>query len=185
MDVMWDVSDPTLTGAERSRIEVTADGWLLTGVVVAAYDGRPLDVDYQVLVDAGWATRSVDVTMDRLAKPRRLRLDRSTNALWRIDGAPAPELDGCLDVDLGVTPSTNTLPIRRLGLKVGQELEIDVAWVKFPELRVDRGRQTYARISAETWRYTSGEYTADLTVDENGCVTRYGNDLWKQVPLSQ
>ncbi len=145
--------------------------------------GARFDVDYRVVVDDAWATQSVDVAMDRLTRPRRLRIDRSVDGSWTVDGEPVPELDGCVDVDLGVTPSTNTLPMRRLDLGVGEEREIDVAWVRFPDLWVDRGRQTYARFSAEVWRYTSERFTADLTVDEDGVVIRYGDDLWRRVAV--
>ncbi len=39
--------------------------------------------------------------------------------LWLVNGAPEPRLTHCQDVDIGVTPATNTLPIRRLCLPVG------------------------------------------------------------------
>ncbi|MDP8929270.1 MAG: putative glycolipid-binding domain-containing protein, partial [Actinomycetota bacterium] len=161
----------------------TGEGWVLSGLVVASYDERPIDVRYRATVDEGWATRSVVVTVDQLKQPRRLELDRSSDGNWTVVGLAAPELDGCVDVDLGVTPSTNTLPIRRLDLDVGAQEEIEVAWVRFPDLRVERGRQHYARIAAELWRYSSGDFTADLIVDEVGLVIRYGADLWQQVAM--
>ena len=34
---------------------------------------------------------------------------------WRVDERERPDLEGCLDVDIQITPFTNTLPIRRLG----------------------------------------------------------------------
>lgn len=180
-DLIWTVSHPSLTGAERCRLEADVTGWLLTGVIAASYDRTPLDVHYEVATNEGWVTRSVSVTSDRLTRPRRLRLDRAAGGTWTIEGQPAPELDGCMDVDLGVTPATNTLPIRRLDLDIGAEQDIDVAWVRFPDLRVERGRQTYARISHEVWRYSSSSFTADITVDDDGLVVRYGDDLWRQV----
>lgn len=178
MDLIWTVSHPVLAGAERSQVQVTSHGWVLAGLVVASYGGRPLDAQYRVAVDDGWATRSAAVTIDRLTQPKRLQLDRSLDGDWSVNGEPAPELGGCVDVDLGVTPSTNTLPIRRLGLDVGQEREIDVAWVRFPDLRVARVQQRYARIAADIWRYSSEDFIADLVVDEAGAVIRYGEDLW-------
>lgn len=184
MDLIWTVSHPRLAGAERCTLHTDLDGWVLAGVVVASYEQRPLDVRYRVAVDGGWATRSVAITTDDLTRPRALHLDRSTDGTWTIDGEAAPELEGCVDVDVGVTPSTNTLPIRRLGLAVGGEEEVDVAWVRFPALRVERGRQTYARIAPDVWRYRSDGFTADLTVDEDGLVVRYGDDLWRRVTRS-
>lgn len=182
-DLIWTVSHPNVAGAERSNLRSTDEGWVLSGLVVASYDERPIDARYRITVDEGWATRSVVVTVDELTQPRRLELDRSSDGNWTMDGLAAPELDGCVDVDLGVTPSTNTLPIRRLDLDVGAQEEIEVAWVRFPDLRVKRGRQHYARIAAELWRYTSGEFTADLIVDEAGIAVRYGRDLWHQVAV--
>ncbi len=64
---------------------------------------------------------------------------------------------------------------------MGCEREIAVAWVKFPDLRVERGLQTYTHIANNVWRYTSGAFTADLTVDGSGMVVRYGDNLWRRV----
>jgi hypothetical protein len=181
IDLVWTVSHPTLTGAERCTVHGTDEGWVLAGVVVAVLEGRPIDVRYRVTVDELWVTRTVSVAADELGKAARLDLVRSNTGTWTVDGQAAPELDGCVDVDLGITPVTNTLPIRRLDLEVGAEQEIDVAWVRFPHLRVERGRQRYARLAPETWRYSSQAFTADLAVDENGLVVRYGHDLWRRV----
>lgn len=183
-DLVWLVTRPDIAGAERCRIVPVEGGWDLSGVVVAAYDGRAVDVRYALAVDEGWGTRSVAVTMDDLVHPVRLELSRSTMGRWTVDGRTAPELEGCVDVDLGISPLTNTLPIRRLGLDVGEEAEIEVAWVRFPEFRVDRGRQRYARLAADVWRYSSEGFTADLVVDEHGLVVRYGHDLWRRIALA-
>lgn len=180
VDVVWTVSHPDLAGAERCRMDSDAMGWFLTGVVVATYELAPIDVLYEVAVGDDWATRLVSVVVDRLTHARRVRLDRGADGNWTVDGAAAPALDGCIDVDLGITPATNTLPIRRLGLEVGSEREIAVAWVKFPGLRVQRAVQTYTRIADNVWRYTSGTFAADLSVDGDGLVVRYGDDLWRR-----
>ena len=101
---------------------------------------------------------------------------------WRADGEPVPALDGCLDVDLGWTPATNTLPIRRLDLAVDDEATIPVAFLRFPELTLVRSDQTYSRLAADRWRYRSGPYDFELTTDpDTGIVTRYGDELWRVV----
>ena len=41
--------------------------------------------------------------------------------------ALSAHLDGCPDVDFGWTPATNTVPIRRLGLEVGETASITAA----------------------------------------------------------
>src|SRR6478752_2249969 len=65
---------------------------------------------------------------------------------WTVDGAPARALSGCSDVDLGCSPSTNTLPIRRLRLAIGASHSIKAAWIRFPELQIVKAEQTYTRL---------------------------------------
>lgn len=116
---------------------------------------------YRVVVDAGWRTQSLRVEGWVGAERFALSLD-----------APLP--DGCVDVDLGFTPSTNTVPIRRLGLAVGEESRVSAAWLRYPELRLERLEQTYRRTGQRTWQYTSATgFTGALEVDEHGFVLAY------------
>jgi hypothetical protein len=85
-----------------------------------------------------------------------------------------------VDVDLSFTPATNTLPIRRLGLAVGEEAEIAVAWLVWPELRFERARQRYTRLAEDRYRYTQDDFEAELTVDKEGLVLEY-EGLWRAV----
>jgi hypothetical protein len=84
-----------------------------------------------------------------------------------------------VDVDLGFTPSTNLLPIRRLSLAVGAEASIRAAWLRFPGLELEPLEQVYRRESEHRYRYESGggRFAAELEVDEFGLVARYG-DYW-------
>ena len=77
-----------------------------------------------------------------------------------IDGRIRPDLDGCTDVDLGWSPITNVIPMRRLGLRVGDSVELLAAWVRFPELDVVANRQRYTRVTEN--RYESGPYDFEL-----------------------
>ena len=88
------------------------------------------------------------------------------------------ELDGCEDVDVRVTPATNTLPIRRLELAMHQAVEVRAAWVGLPDLQVASLEQIYERVDERRYRYRSGDFAADLVVDDAGLVLRYGDRLW-------
>jgi hypothetical protein len=46
------------------------------------------------------------------------------------DGVRIRELQGAIDVDLGITPVTHSLAVRRLGLGVGETAKIPVAWAE-------------------------------------------------------
>jgi hypothetical protein len=70
-----------------------------------------------------------------------------------------------VDLDLGSTPATNTIPIRRLALEIGETTDITVAWVRFPELDVVASEQRYTRLATDRWRYQSGDYDFGLRTD--------------------
>ncbi len=98
------------------------------------------------------------------------------------DGVLAPELAGALDVDLGFTPATNTLPIRRLALAVGESAPVRSAWLRFPEFRLEPLEQTYTRESEQTFRYRAQidnePFVARLDTDVFGRVLSY-EGLWE------
>ncbi len=127
----------------------------------------PSCVDYVVECDAGWRTRCVVV---ELRDHGRIELSADGNGTWSDS-----TLHGCIDVDIAVTPFTNTLPIRRLGLEIGRSEEIQVAYVRLPELRVERVLQQYTRIAPQRYRYeglTTG-FVAEIDVDGEGVVIDY------------
>lgn len=84
-------------------------------------------------------------------------------------------LRGCEDVDLGITPATNTLPIRRLNLPIGETRAVTAAWVRFPDLQIEPLPQHYTRLDRQRYRYESGDgaYTTEIVVDERSLVTHY------------
>jgi hypothetical protein len=112
-----------------------------------------------------------------------VELCRDQDGRWWRDGAESEEVRGTVDVDLGFTPATNTLPIRRLGLEVGELAHLDAVWVRFPEMKVEVLTQTYERLGDRMYRYTSPGFQRDIEVDDAGVVIRYGDDLWQAIEL--
>jgi uncharacterized protein len=89
---------------------------------------------------------------------------------------PLPQLAGAIDIDISITPFTNTLPIRRLRLQTGQSQEILVAYVQLPGLAVTTDRQRYTcREPDRRYRYESldGDFTREIEVDGHGLVVTY------------
>ncbi|MBN1529366.1 MAG: putative glycolipid-binding domain-containing protein [Thermoleophilaceae bacterium] len=117
----------------------------------------------------GWVTESGIVE----ALADRVRVDADGLGAWRVDGEPRPDLDGCLDLDLEASACTNALPVRRLALEPGQRADAPAAWVRIPDLRVERLEQTYLRLPDEDGR-SRYEYEApDLGF---GCVIVFDAD---------
>ena len=166
-------------GAEYCELRRHPDGWELSGTALVALDGRPLRAHYQVVCDAAWATRAVSLETSAGGTTRTLRLTVDEQRRWWSAGTELLPLRGCADVDLGVSPSTNTLPIRRLGLEIGAAAEIGAAWVRFPDLAVTRLDQRYSRLDARRYRYQSlpDGRTYEIEVDDLGLARRY-EDGW-------
>ena len=181
--VLWRRLD--LPGAEYCSLGRHADGWALAGTVLVALDGHPLRAHYQVLCDDAWATRAVSVEARTGATERSLQLGVDEHHRWWSAGAELVALRGCLDVDLGITPATNTLPIRRLGLPVGASRDIVAAWVGFPDLAIEALPQRYTRLGEHRYRYesTNGGRAYALEVDGLGLVRRY-EDGWECVAVA-
>ena len=169
-------------GREEARVVRTTAGWRLTGEVHVEEEGAAARLCYAIDCDPEWRTRSAVIEGEAGDHPVRLELAADGTGQWTRDGTPVPELSGTTDVDLGFTPATNTLPIRRLALAVGEAAPVRSAWVRFPELRLEPLEQTYTRESGRAYRYRAivdGEpFTALLQTDEFGRVLRY-EGLWE------
>ena len=133
-------------------------GLSLIGTILGAEGGLPTRIEYQVFADGSGFTTAVHVRDLRGFHQRTIALVRDAKGGWTVDGAPARELKGCRDIDLGCSPATNTLPIRGLRLAIGMTQEIRAAWVRFPVLTVVRAVQNYTRVDEFTYRYASGSF---------------------------
>jgi hypothetical protein len=170
--VAWRRSDEVETN-EHCTLTLRDSGLSLVGTVIGSEGGLPVRIEYRVLTDRSGVTTAAHVRDLRGFETRTIALERGIKGAWTVDGKPARGLKGCADIDLGCSPSTNTLPIRRLRLAVGASETIQAAWLRFPELTVVKTAQTYTRLDDFTWRYASGTFEAELTVDDDGLVTAY------------
>lgn len=167
---------------ERVIIGAADNGFALSGLILQAHQETPCLVRYMIRVDESWRTRSVEVDLENGGR-RHLSLNADGQGRWVSGDQPLDELEGCIDVDLEWSPSTNTLPIRRLGLKVGESRTVTALWIQFPSLELQSLQQSYERISEDRYHYRSGRFTAELTVDADGLVLEYGVN-WKGVASS-
>lgn len=169
-------------GHEEALIEQTATGWHLAGDLEVEESGIAARLRYRIDCDPAWRTQSALIQGQAGGKPVRFALAADGAGHWTYDGIPVPALAGALDVDLGFTPATNTLPIRRLALAVGERAPVRSAWLRFPELRLEPLDQTYTREAEQCFRYRAlvdGEpFVARLETDAFGRVVCY-EGLWQ------
>jgi uncharacterized protein len=133
-------------GFEVLFVSGSRHGVRCEGEVAAVEDGVAWAVSYALLLDSEWRTRSAHVACLTPTGRAAVLLEGDGHGRWRVDGEPEPGLDGCSDVDLEASVFTNALPIRRLQLAVGENADAPAAYVRVPELRVERLEQRYQRL---------------------------------------
>jgi hypothetical protein len=171
-------------GKEHLYLVRSDSGWIADGLILAAPVRPPFRLHYRLDLDESWTFRRLQMHQPFLefdaARLPDCELTRDVDGNWHAEGfRDTPDLRGCIDIDITATPFTNTLPIRRLGLAVGESSEIDVAYVYIPEMRLSRSRQRYTRLEPRDdfnhYRFEALEsgFEAEIAVDEEGLVVDY------------
>lgn len=150
-----------------------SEGWTIDGASIFLHEGEPVRLDYLIECDADWNTTFA--TVDGWVGDEVVEVEITVDeGVWTMNGEPVSAVEDCIDLDLNFSPVTNTLPIRRLNLKVGETRSVKAAWLRFPSFQLERLEQIYTRIDDLTVRYeTASGFAATLTVDSDGLVTHY------------
>jgi len=163
--LMWLAYQPP--GNDACRFALTGGNLIVEG---SCQSGDTL-CRYRVRAEPSGITRRARIIVGRRAH----LIERDAGGNWTMGGQPVPEVAGLEDIDLGFTPATNTLPIRRLALAPGTGADVTAAWFDPSDHRLKPLRQRYDRTGPHQYRYTSPDrgVEVDLTVDDFGAVTRY------------
>ena len=140
----------------------------------------PCNLTYVIKCNADWSTKLVVLKGAIGSKPISVTMKADTKRHWYYNGEYISSVNGCLDIDLGFSPSTNLLPIRRLGLVRGRDANVTAAWVAFPSMKLKPLHQVYTKINDHLIHYESagGKFKRDLVVNRLGFVLDYPG-LWQ------
>jgi hypothetical protein len=178
--IMW--SPWTGPGLEHLRLLQQPEGIVADSLILGVYKQEPFRIHYEIHCTGQWRLRAVHVSA--LSPPSRsLHLFTDGEGTWTTEAGEAlPMLQGCLDVDISITPFTNTLPIRRLALQPGATATLPMAYIEAPQMSLQVTQQRYtcldAAPSAGRYRFESlrngvSSFTADLPIDGDGLVLDY------------
>lgn len=158
---------------EGFEVVYTAPGEL-RGHTSAVANGKPYAVLYRIRFDEEWRTREVLVSADTVAGALEVKLASDGAGSWTVNDQPRPDLDGLVDIDLEASACTNTFPVHRLHLAAGETVRTPAVYVQALDLIVRRLDQTYRRLDADRFHYTSeGGFEAVLRCDDNGLIVDY------------
>jgi hypothetical protein len=157
-------------GLERCEMEPTSTGFRIGGTTLITVDGEPFEIRYSILTSPEWIVSTVGVHVQGPEGDRRLALASDRAGSWSVTEEPVAGLDGAVDVDLAWTPAAHTVPIKRLGLEVGESAETIAVGVGFPGHDIERKTLRYERIALRRYRFSTGSYESPLEVDEHELV---------------
>jgi hypothetical protein len=166
-------------GHDTCRLYQIADGWRLTGCAIFDLEGNPCLLNYTVDTDARWRTISAGVSGAIGFEELRLEIEAVPGRGWLLNGVAQNFAGSPLDLDLGFTPATNLLAIRRLDPPLGSDTLAPAAYLAFPDLELRLLEQTYRKTGNTTFAYAAPvyDYKAELTVSPSGFVIDYPG-LW-------
>jgi hypothetical protein len=161
-------------GIEHLVLRQRLDRIVAEGVISATAQEHHFAVLYRIECDPGWRVKSTHVRV--IGADAAIDLISDGAGRWRdATGLERPDLEGAIDVDLSITPFTNTLPIRRLDLTAGQHADIRVVYLSFPDLNLTIDRQRYTCLKRDQYRYESldSDFARNLDVDADGLIVTY------------
>jgi hypothetical protein len=104
---------------------------------------------------------------------------------WMLNGNPVPGLDHLVDLDLGFTPATNLIQLRRVAIDHGQVAQLPAAWFDVDAGTLTELPQTYERRGELAYWYEAPSvgYQGLLELAPNGFIQRYPS-FWEAEPIA-
>jgi uncharacterized protein len=144
--------------------------------------GKLLNVNYQLDINKQWEIQAVKIDFQSDSS-FSIYLHKNKEKQWTNEkGEIISRLNNCTDIDITLTPFTNTLPINRLDLAVGESKEIEVVYFDLPTHKFNPSKQRYTNLGNGVYKYESlaSGFTANLKVDSEGFVLDYPG-IWHRV----
>lgn len=160
---------------EICQVKTLKDTIEVSSSIKGDHEGRFFYIQYHIVVNQAWQAMELAISINMNNQADDFLFRSNGKGEWQFNGKSAPELEGCIDVDISFTPFTNTLPIRRLNMRPGDTREIKVLYVNVTEKKISPLKQQYGCISAGSYHYRDvpNDFEAVISIDEDGYVTDY------------
>ena len=160
---------------ENCLVNITPAGGEINSTIVGLYEGNIYKVSYTIKTNEHWQTIFLAIDSQQNNKTDHTQLEGDGNGNWLYNGKKAEQYNGCIDIDIPLTPFTNTLPIRRLALHQNESSEIHVIYCDILAEQITPVCQKYTRISDAAYHYENvpNDFEATIQVDEFGLVVDY------------
>ena len=168
------------TGIEYQSIEncivtITEEGADIKSSIIGCYYSVIYKLDYQITTNHLWETTFLTIKSQLNDIVRTANFQSDTKRNWFVNGKYIEKLNGCIDIDISLTPLTNTLPINRLKLAEKTNKQIQVLYLDILGQQINPVHQKYTRLSRNEYKYENvpNNFESIITVDELGLVMKY------------
>lgn len=153
----------------------------VNSVIAGLENSQPVNIHYQIKLDDAYEIESLILTSYQ-GEVFEVKMVRENKKWFDGNGKHLEPFDDCNDIDIALTPYTNTIPINRLHLNLGESCQIDVVYVDPVKKSVSRNQQRYTHIESNKYRYESldSNFISDIVVDRDGFVIKYPG-IWEMV----
>jgi hypothetical protein len=143
--------------------------------IVGCSDDVPFKVDYELEMSEDWIISNFNIKACLGNADHSFSLNHNGHGGWYNSGKEWKHLEGCMDIDITLTPFTNSLPINRLSPQLNQQIDIDVVYIDVLRFGITPRRQHYIQLDENTYRFSHDhdDFTADILFDDCKLVTRY------------
>lgn len=132
-------------GIEECSVRWENNGWTVEGLL------HGVDVQYVLRLDPTWRVQQFMLFRD-LPDPD-LWLATDGGGRWgEVNGSHRVDLDACTDIDIALTPITESLLVRRIPLHIGHAADLRVALVDVETLSVTPENRRLTRLADRLWR---------------------------------
>ncbi|MBT8197182.1 MAG: hypothetical protein HKN01_01195 [Acidimicrobiia bacterium] len=158
--IAWTSADGSTM--ERAAWTEVATGHRLAGTTLTVVEDEPFELRWTVITDEAGATTTVGVTVQGPGTDRSLALSADGAGAWSAGDQPVLGLFGATDIELGWTPASLTVPIRRLALDIGDAADLTVVHVDFPDHDITRQTRRYSRVDETRYLVESDSRSDEL-----------------------
>jgi len=133
--LIWKRDDESTHTTEVLKFNIAKGGFQVNSVVSGILNNKPILIEYHINIDPKWKVKKIRVLS--LLTSEKLVLKSGDNERWYDEkNNEIPELKGCIDIDISLSPFTNTLPIKRLGDSLIERSKITILYINNNKLEI-------------------------------------------------
>ena len=153
----------------------TENGFEINSVIIGLYEQVIYKVEYFIKTNTDWKTVFFEIKSNLSGANQTFSFESDGKGNWLTNGKHAAQFNGCIDIDISITPFTNTLPINRLSLSKNEQQKINVLYIDILNYEIKPVQQYYTRLSKYKYKYQNvpNDFEAIITVDEFGLIVNY------------